>query len=180
MHQRIVSIVAAAAVAAGLAGASTGAPAQTRQTPSSRAEIQLSFAPLVKEAAPAVVNIFTRTEVRQRRVSPLFDDPFFRRFFGDRLPGAPRSRTQSSLGSGVIVSEDGVIVTNEHVIEGADEIRVVLNDRREFVAEVLQEDERSDLAVLKIDTRGEKIPTAVLAPPDSAEVGDLVLAIGNP
>jgi len=180
MHQRIVSIVAAIAVAAGLAGATTDAAGETRVTPDSRAQIQLSFAPLVKEAAPAVVNIFTRTEVRQRRVSPLFDDPFFRRFFGDRLPGAPRSRTQSSLGSGVIVSADGVIVTNEHVIEGADEIRVVLNDRREFVAEVLQEDERSDLAVLKIDTRGEQIPTAVLAPPDSAEVGDLVLAIGNP
>lgn len=158
----------------------TWAAAETRQTPESRAQIQLSFAPLVKEVAPAVVNIFTRTQVRQRRVSPLFDDPFFRRFFGNRLPGGQRQRQQSSLGSGVIVGADGMIVTNQHVIEGADEIRVVLNDRREYVASVVQEDDRSDLAILKIDPAGDRIPAVDLAPADSVEVGDLVLAIGNP
>ena len=141
--------------------------AQTRSIPTSHAEVQLSFAPLVKRVAPAVVNIFTRTIVRERRVSPLFNDPFFRQFFGDRLPGGgTREREESSLGSGVIVDASGIIVTNRHVIEGADEIRVVLNDRREFEAEILQEDERSDLAVLKINTNEVTIPTAILAPED--------------
>ncbi len=170
----------------GLAGALAAlapfapATAQNRAVPQTRSQIQLSFAPLVKDVAPAVVNIFTRTTVRERRVSPLFNDPFFRRFFGDRFPGGEREREESSLGSGVIVGADGVIVTNYHVIEGADEIRVVLNDRREFEAKVMQADERSDLAVLHIDVGGASIPTAQLAPADSLEVGDLVLAIGNP
>jgi len=173
--------IAAAMLAGGCALTATGsATAETRVPPVSRAQIQLSFAPLVEGVAPAVVNIFTRTEVRQRRVSPLFDDPFFRRFFGDRLPGAPRKRTESSLGSGVIVGADGLIVTNHHVIEGADEIRVVLSDNSEYVADVLQADQRSDLAVLKIDPKGAAIPTAPLAPADSIAVGDLVIAIGNP
>ena len=184
MRHRILATAAAFAAALGLLAPAgpTSAPAaaQTRVTPDNHAQIQLSFAPLVREVAPAVVNIFTRKEVRERRVSPLFNDPFFQRFFGDRLPGAPRQRTESSLGSGVIVDASGIIVTNEHVIEGADEIRVVLNDRREYQAEVLQSDDRSDLAVLKIDPKGESIPTARLAPADSVEVGDLVLAIGNP
>jgi Do/DeqQ family serine protease len=164
-----------------LAFSAPQAVAQTRSIPTSHAEVQLSFAPLVKRVAPAVVNIFTRTIVQERRVSPLFNDPFFRQFFGDRLPGGgTREREESSLGSGVIVDASGIIVTNRHVIEGADEIRVVLNDRREFEAEILQEDERSDLAVLKINTNEVTIPTAILAPEDTIEVGDLVIAIGNP
>ena len=154
--------------------------AQSRAVPQSSAEIQLSFSPLVKRVAPAVVNIFTRTTVRERRASPLFDDPFFRRFFGDRFPGGAQERSESSLGSGVIVSGDGMVVTNMHVIEGADEIRVVLNDRREFAAEVVQADERSDLAVLRIDPEGQSLPVAELGPSEKIEVGDLVLAIGNP
>lgn len=154
--------------------------AETRVAPDSREQIQLSFAPLVRKAAPTVVNVFTRTEVRARRAPALFDDPFFRRFFGDRIPGAPQRRSESSLGSGVIVSSDGIIVTNRHVIEGADEIRVVLNDRREFEATLVQADERSDLAVLKIDPGDAELPIAELAPGDSVAVGDLVLAIGNP
>jgi len=156
------------------------AQAQSRAVPQSSAEIQLSFSPLVKRVAPAVVNIFTRTTVRERRASPLFDDPFFRRFFGDRFPGGAQERSESSLGSGVIVSGDGMVVTNMHVIEGADEIRVVLNDRREFAAEVVQADERSDLAVLRIDPEGQSLPVAELGPSEKIEVGDLVLAIGNP
>lgn len=158
----------------------TAAEAQTRAVPQSNVEMQLSFSPLVKRVAPAVVNIFTRTTVQQRRNSPLFDDPFFRRFFGDRFPGGTRERTESALGSGVIVSADGMVVTNQHVIEGADEIRVVLNDRREFAAEVVQADERSDLAVLRIDPEGASLPVAELGASESIEVGDLVLAIGNP
>ena len=156
------------------------AQAQSRVVPQSSTEIQLSFSPLVKRVAPAVVNIFTRTTVRERRASPLFDDPFFRRFFGDRFPGGAQERSESSLGSGVIVSGDGMVVTNMHVIEGADEIRVVLNDRREFAAEVVQADERSDLAVLRIDPEGQSLPIAELGPSEKIEVGDLVLAIGNP
>ncbi len=156
------------------------ADAQSRAVPQSNAEIQLSFSPLVKRVAPAVVNIFTRTTVRERRASPLFDDPFFRRFFGDRYPGGARERSESSLGSGVIVSGEGMVVTNMHVIEGADEIRVVLNDRRKFAAEVVQADERSDLAVLRIDPNGQSLPVAELGPSERIEVGDLVLAIGNP
>ncbi len=160
---------------------SSVASAETRSVPSTQAEVQLSFAPLVQRVAPAVVNIFTRTIVRERRVSPLFNDPFFRQFFSDRFPGGrTREREESSLGSGVIVDRSGIIVTNRHVIEGADQIRVVLNDRREFEAEVLQEDERSDLAVLRINTEGSTIPSAILAPEDTIQVGDLVIAIGNP
>ena len=109
-----------------------------REVPETREQIQLSFAPLVREAAPAVVNIFTSKQVR-RPVNPLFNDPFFRRFFGDRFGGPSRSEEQNSLGSGVIVRPDGLVVTNEHVISGADEIRVVLSDRREFAAEIVLE-----------------------------------------
>ncbi|MBB4285614.1 DegQ family serine endoprotease [Roseospira goensis] len=155
--------------------------AQAQQVPQSRAEIALSFAPVVERAAPAVVNIYSRRVVRDRRVPPLFDDPFFRHFFGrDFGPARPRERVENALGSGVIVRTDGVILTNRHVIEGADEITVVLNDRREFDARVLGEDERSDLAVLTIDTGGESLPALPLGDSEALQVGDLVLAIGNP
>ena len=152
-----------------------------REVPDTREQIQLSFAPLVREAAPAVVNVFTSKQVR-RPVNPLFNDPFFRRFFGDSFPGGPsRSQEQNSLGSGVIVRPDGLIVTNEHVIRGADEIRVVLADRREFAAETVLQDERTDLAVLRIiDEMREPLPALDFADSDNAEVGDIVLAIGNP
>lgn len=150
------------------------------RTPTSVEELRLSFAPLVKRTAPAVVNIYTSKTVRQRRISPLFDDPFFRRFFGGLQGGPTRKRVQNSLGSGVIVAADGLIVTNHHVIEGADEIRVVLNDRREFSAEVVSHDERLDLALLRVDTAGERLPTLHFGNSDELEVGDLVLAIGNP
>jgi serine protease Do len=151
-----------------------------RALPESRQEIQLSFAPIVHKAAPAVVNIYSRRVV-QARASPLFDDPFFRRFFGQGSPfGLPRQRIENSLGSGVVVAPEGVIVTNHHVIAGADEVTVVLPDRREFEARVLGSDERTDVAVLKIDIGGESLPFLEFRDSDTIEVGDLVLAIGNP
>jgi Do/DeqQ family serine protease len=161
------------------------AAAQQRAVPRDPAEIQLSFAPLVKRTAPAVVNIFTRRTVRTVP-SPLLNDPFFRRFFGDQFPGAGGAgpggtqRVQNSLGSGVIVEPTGTIVTNHHVIRGADEITVVLADRREFEAQLVRTDERTDLAILKIDPGTERLPALELRDSDDLEVGDLVLAIGNP
>ncbi len=161
---------------------SAAAAGHTKTVPDSQAQIQLSFAPVVKQVAPAVVNIFSKRVVRQRGVSPFFNDPFFKRFFGENfgMLGVPRERIQSSLGSGVIVSEDGLIVTNYHVIKGSDEITVVLADRREFSAELVLDDERTDLAVLRIDTGGKKLPHVTFRDSDEVEVGDLVLAIGNP
>ena len=161
-----------------IAGFSDRAVGQ-KTVPDSSQAITLSFAPLVKQASPAVVNIFTRKAVSQQ-VSPLFDDPFFRRFFGDAFPSQRRPRVENSLGSGVIVEPNGLIVTNFHVISGADEIKVVLADRREFTATVLREDERSDLAVLKIETGDDDLPYIKLGDSDELEVGDLVIAIGNP
>ncbi|MEK9661041.1 MAG: trypsin-like peptidase domain-containing protein, partial [Alphaproteobacteria bacterium] len=155
--------------------------AQLRVVPETREQIDLSFAPLVKRASPAVVNIITRRVVAVKpAVPPLFDDPFFRRFFGEPTPREPREREQGAVGSGVIVSPDGVIVTNHHVIEGADEIRVVLADRREFAARLIRDDERTDLAVLRVDNGDTPLPWLELANSDELEVGDLVLAIGNP
>lgn len=163
-----------------LAAALVPVPASAqRAVPDTREQIQLSFAPVVKQVTPAVVNIYTTRTVRQR-VSPLFDDPLFRRFFGDALGGVPRERMEASLGSGVIVSADGLIITNAHVIQGSDQIQVVLADRREFPAKLVSQDERVDLAVLRIDTKGEQLPFLHLRDSDDLEVGDLVLAIGNP
>ena len=147
------------------------------QVPQTKTQIELTFAPLVKKAAPAVVNIFTRTVVKERSMSPFFDDPFFQQFFGQQQP---RERVQNSLGSGVIVRPDGLVVTNNHVIAKADEIRVVLSDGREFPAEVIAADEKFDIGILKIDTKGEALPTLELKDSDDINVGDLVLAIGNP
>jgi Do/DeqQ family serine protease len=163
---------AAAVLAAG------PAPAQQPRVPASRQEIQLSFAPIVKRVAPAVVNVYALQTVR--RTHPFFDDPFFRRFFGDQGFGIPGERAQRSLGSGVIVDPAGIVVTNFHVIEGADAVRIALADKREFDAEVLLRDQRSDLAVLRIKDSREQFPAADFGDSDAAQVGDLVLAIGNP
>jgi serine protease Do len=173
-------LILAAMLAVGSPG---GAPAaaQERAVPQSRAEIQLSFAPVVKQVAPAVVNIFATKTVAQRR-SPLFDDPFFRRFFGEDFGvfGRERERTENALGSGVIVDSEGLVVTNHHVIGEADSIRVVLADRREYDASVVLDDERTDLAVLQLDAGEAALPQIAFRDSDSVEVGDLVLAIGNP
>ncbi|WP_367198102.1 DegQ family serine endoprotease [Amorphus sp. 3PC139-8] len=147
--------------------------------PTSQEQIQLSFAPIVKNAAPAVVNIYASRRVQRPR-SPLLDDPLFRHFFGNQPGNGAPSRLQQSLGSGVIVAEDGVVITNNHVVRDADEIRIALADKREFDAEVLLKDERTDLAVLKIDADGESFPTLPFADSDELEVGDVVLAIGDP
>ena len=148
--------------------------------PTSKQQISLSFSPIVKETSPAVVNIFTKTIVKERAVPSLFNDPFFKKFFGKNLQGKERKRMGKSLGSGVIVRSNGLIVTNHHVIDKATEIQVVLADRREFSAELILSDEGTDLAILKIDTEGEELPTLVLRDSDTIDVGDLVLAMGNP
>ncbi len=155
--------------------------AAEKRVPGSTTEVQLSFAPLVKKAAPAVVNVYARKVVQGGGNLPLFDDPFFRRFFGKEFGfGRPRKHLQNSLGSGVIVRSNGLIVTNKHVIKNADQINVVLADRREFAATVVVTDDKTDLAILKIDVKGEKLPVLELRDSDELEVGDLVLAIGNP
>ncbi|HSS87257.1 MAG TPA: Do family serine endopeptidase [Reyranella sp.] len=146
------------------------AGALAQALPTDRSELAYSYAPLVKRVSPAVVNIYTTTTARVQRRLPF---PF---------PGMPQAgeRVQNSLGSGVLVRPDGLIVTNAHVVKGADEIRVVLADRREFDAKVVTQDERYDLALVRIDGGGEKFPFLQMRDSDSIEVGDVVLAIGNP
>ena len=148
-----------------------------KRIPNSDLEVKLSYAPVVREAAPAVVNIYTKRVVRTR-TSPFLNDPFFSRFFGGS--SAPRERIERSLGSGVIVRQEGIIVTNHHVIDGADEITVSLSDRREFEAEVVLLDKSSDLAILRINPTGEPLKTLDFSDNENVEVGDIVLAIGNP
>ncbi len=155
------------------AGTTDPAPQAAREIPQSQTQVQLSFAPVVRQAAPAVVNVYSRRVINQR--SPFAGDPFFERFFGPQV----RQREVNSLGSGVIVDASGVIVTNNHVVEGAQDLRVVLSDRREYEAELLLADERTDLAILKIDA-GEDLPVLPYDDAGDAQVGDLVLAIGNP
>ena len=155
-----------------LGGPAPGLAEPNRAPPSDFATMKMSFAPIVKRAAPAVVNVFSQRVVRQQV------DPFMQ-FFGGGL-GVPQNRVEGSLGSGVIVRSDGLIVTNNHVIEGGQQLNVVLADRREFPAKVVLADARSDLAVLKIDVGAEKLPVLPIADRDEVQVGDLVLAIGDP
>lgn len=155
---------------------SSPAAAQDNKTvPQSHTEMQLSFAPLVKQTANAVVNVYAERVVERRSV--FAGDPFFEEFFGQRMPN--RTEKQSSLGSGVIVRRDGIVVTNNHVIEGADDIKVALADGREYPCKIVLKDDRLDLAVMKIDADGpfDSIP---IGDSDAVEVGDLVLAMGNP
>ncbi|AJD40957.1 serine protease Do 2 [Rhizobium gallicum bv. gallicum R602sp] len=153
-----------------------GADAQdAKAVPQSQAELQLSFAPLVKQTSGAVVNVYAEKIIQ--RQSPFAGDPFFEQFFGQQMPN--RTEKQSSLGSGVIVEANGTVVTNNHVIEGADDIKVALSDGREFPCKVVLRDDRLDLAVLRIETKA-SFPTLAIGNSDAVEVGDLVLAIGNP
>jgi Do/DeqQ family serine protease len=175
------AVLGSALIGSALIGSALWHPAAAqRELPPTRESAYYSFAPIVKKAAPAVVNVYVRARV-QTFVSPFADDPLFRRFFGESL-GMPAERIQNSLGSGVIVSPSGIVVTNTHVIKigGATEIKVGLADRREFDAKVILQDERADIAVLKIEGGDNRFPYLEFEDSDQAEVGDLVLAIGNP
>ena len=152
------------------------AAAQQRQVPTSAAQLQLSFAPLVQRVAPAVVNVYAQHIVANN--NPFMADPFFRQFFGGG--GMPRAQVERSLGSGVIVDPAGLVVTNYHVIADASEVKVALADKRELDAEIVLKDQRSDLAVLRIKAGGERFPTLEFANSDELQVGDVVLAIGDP
>lgn len=151
-----------------LYGAASAQGLFEKQVPETRAEVELSYAPLVREISPAVVNVYTKKTAPRRMTMQ------------ERMFGRRSGNGRGSLGSGVIVGGDGVIVTNNHVIEGADEYLVVLSDRREYPAELILADERTDLAVLRIDTEGEPLPALDYADTRGVEVGDLVLAVGNP
>ncbi|MDQ0319972.1 Do/DeqQ family serine protease [Pararhizobium capsulatum DSM 1112] len=155
--------------------AQTSATETQKTIPQNHVEMQLSFAPLVKQTANAVVNVYAEKTVQGQ--SLFSGDPFFEQFFGQQMPN--RSEKQSSLGSGVIVGKNGIVVTNNHVIEGADDIKVALADGREFASKVMLKDDRLDLAVLKIESDG-PFETIPFGNSDAVEVGDLVLAIGNP
>ncbi|MDX6748336.1 Do family serine endopeptidase [Geminicoccaceae bacterium 1502E] len=179
--RRLAALVFSALLVLGCArleAQSPGAGPVVREVPASREAVRLSFAPVVAKASPAVVSITSRRSRVQRQAG--FDDPFFD-FFFRRFGGQarPQRRVETSLGSGVIVGADGVVVTNHHVVEGAEEIEVVLADRRAFAAELISSDQASDLAFLRLEGARD-LPALPLGNSDSIEVGDLVLAIGNP
>ena len=153
---------------------SNAASAQERHVPASLAQLQMSFAPIVQRVAPAVVNVYATHVVENQ--NPFMADPFFRQFFG----GVPRRQVERSLGSGVIVDPAGLIVTNFHVIRGASQVKVALSDKREFDADIVLRDQRSDLAVLRIKGAHERFPTLEFGDSDKLQVGDVVLAIGDP
>jgi len=134
-----------------------------------------SYHEAVQRAAPSVVNIFTSKEIRSPR-HPLLNDPIFRRFFGDQLPD--EAQRAASLGSGVIVSANGFVLTNHHVVEAADEIEVALPDGKKLLAKVVGNDPETDLAVLRVNA--ENLPAITFGSSDALKVGDVVLAIGNP
>jgi Do/DeqQ family serine protease len=153
-----------------LGAATVPALSQDRRVPASPADIRLSYAPIVQRVQPAVVNVYAARMVQ-------LDNPLLR-LFG--IPGQLPEQMQRSLGSGVMVDPSGLVVTNVHVIEGADQVKVSLADKREFDAEVILKDKRSDLAVLRLKETNEKFPTLDFANSDELMVGDVVLAIGNP
>jgi len=165
--------IAAIALALGFAGAQ----AQTqRVVPESKAQVQLSFAPIVRQTANAVVNVYAKRSERRQNAAI---EEYFRRFFGDSAPGIPRGRSQSSLGSGVIVDPSGLVITNNHVIENMNEVKVALTDRREFEADIVLRDPRTDIAVLKLKDAA-NLQAVELGDSEALQVGDIVLAIGNP
>ena len=178
----LFALLAAPVTSAAPAPAKTNPPPKltVQQTPISRElKAATSVAPVVKKVAPSVVNIYSTVTVRERP-NPLFSDPFFRRFFGEEGgQGQPRTRREQSLGSGVIVSSDGYILTANHVVDGADKVKVALaSGEKEFDAKVIGNDAATDTAVLKVDAKN--LPAVTIADSDKLEVGDAVMAIGNP
>lgn len=153
--------------------------APTKQIPQTQMAVQMSYAPLVQKTTPAVVNIYAKKLVTSA-VSPFGGDAFFQQFFGGAFPKQYRQRLEQSLGSGVIVRADGLIVTNHHVIEQAQDIRVMLSDRREYSAKIVLTDKRTDLAIIRLQNAPKNLPYLTLANSDHLQVGDLVMAIGNP
>jgi Do/DeqQ family serine protease len=146
--------------------------------PSTTAGPVVSYADVVSRVSPAVITIHSEMRVRAPQQYPFMDDPMFRQFFGDRVPQQMPEQRRSGLGSGVIISTDGYVLTNYHVVDGAEQIKVDLNDNRTLDAKVVGLDQPSDLAVLKIDATG--LPVLALGDSDKVRVGDVVLAIGNP
>ncbi|WP_207037340.1 Do family serine endopeptidase [Salinicola sp. DM10] len=157
------------------AGSGRAAPSVEEAPPLVRERGTVSYAEAVNQAAPAVVNVYS-SKIIDTSQHPLMSDPFFRQFYGKNLP--QRQRMLSSLGSGVIVSKDGYILTNNHVINDADEIQVALRDGREAIAKVIGTDPESDLAVLRIDLKD--LPVIKLSNSENVAIGDVALAIGNP
>jgi Do/DeqQ family serine protease len=138
----------------------------------------VSYADVVSRVSPAVITIHSQMRMRAPQQYPFMDDPMFRQFFGDRMPQQLPEQRRSGLGSGVIISTDGYILTNHHVVDGAEQIKVDLNDNRTLDAKVVGSDQPSDLAVLKVDAAN--LPVLALGDSDKVRVGDVVLAIGNP
>lgn len=157
----------------------TFTPSAATATAPAAGAMQNSYADVVARVAPAVVTVRAERRGRAGQQHPFMDDPMFREFFGDRLPRGPQTpRREEGLGSGVIVSTDGYILTNHHVVDGADEVKVEMNDRRVMDAKVVGSDQPSDLAVLKVNATN--LPVLPLGNSDQVRVGDLALAIGNP
>jgi Do/DeqQ family serine protease len=176
MPERL-SLARALAAAALTLSLAQGAGAQDRVVPPSAEALRMSYAPIVKRVTPAVVTVSAAKVVENR--NPLMDDPFFRRFFGPQF-GGPRDQVQRSLGSGVIVDPSGLVVTNNHVIDGADQVKISLADKREFPVEIVLKDARTDLAVLRVKNGAERFPALEFGNSDQLQVGDVVLAVGNP
>jgi len=149
------------------------------EIPKNENEITLSFAPIVKATAPAVVNIYVDKKVLRYNKSPFFNDPFFNQFFGQGF-GLPQERIERSLGSGVVINESGLIITNEHVIAQANEIQVTFSAGQEYSATIIYADETTDLALIQIQHEGETFPYLEFSDSSTIDIGDLVVAIGNP
>jgi Do/DeqQ family serine protease len=155
-------------------------PAKSKDAPLTTGNAVVSYADVVNRVAPAVVTIRSERVVRAPRQHPFFEDPFFRDFFGDRFGGAqaPRDQIQRGLGSGVIITKDGYVLTNYHVIDGAEDLKIEMTNNRVYAAKVIGADPRSDLAVLKMEAKD--LPMLTLGDSDRVRVGDVVLAVGNP